>query len=346
VNRWFAGLRVYGAIANADYPPAAYATLWPLLGWLPIGPSRVLWAIIVAICLAALAYLVLRESLATAPTERVFVALLVFPIYGVQMTVWAGQLGIHVLVLLLAAVLLLRRRRGGVWRDLVGAVLIALALVKPTIAAPFLWIALIVPGRWRPTVLAAAVYVGLTVLAAVPREEGALTLVRDWLRGRSAQMPVLDGHANLHKWLAIAGLGRWMIPASLVAVLALGSWVRRHREAELWVLLGVVALVARLWFHHWAYDDVLLIVPMVALYRIARQGPTAGGRDVAAGVLFAALWAIGLAPYRAFNFDTTPPMPIHWLVEIVQSGAWLATLAFLLYNAERARRARPTEGAS
>ena len=337
VTRWYAGLPVYGAITNADYPPAAYATLLPLLGWLPLEASRVLWAIVVTLFLVALAYLVARESSARTIAERSFVVLLVFPMYGAQMTVWSGQLGIFVLVLLLAALLPLARPGASAWRDAASAVLIALALVKPSITAPFLWVVLFVPGRLRPAVITAVVYTTLTFVAAIPREERILTLMRDWLTGRSAQMPAINGHANLHKWLELLGLDAWMLPASLLAFLALGAWVYRHRRTELWTVLAVTALVARLWFHHWAYDDVLLILPMVALYRIVRRGATTDGRDVVGALSFAMLWAIGLAPVRAFSFDVTPPEWVHWTVEIVQSGVWLATLAFLLYVAERLR---------
>ena len=337
VTRWYAGLPVYGAIANADYPPAAYATLWPLLGWLPLEASRVLWAIVVALFLVALAYLVARESGARTLVEWAFVVLLVLPMYAMQMTVWSGQLGIFVLVLLLAALLPLARPGASAWRDAASGVLIALALVKPSITAPFLWVVLFVPGRLRPAVITAAVYATLTFVAAIPREERILTLMRDWLTGRSAQMPAINGHANLHKWLELLRLDAWMLPASLLAFLALGAWIYRHRRTERWTALAVAALVARLWFHHWAYDDVLLILPMVALYRIARRGPAADGRDVVAALSFAALWAIGLAPVRAFSFDVTPPEWLHWTVEVVQSTVWLATLAFLLYVAERLR---------
>lgn len=340
VTRWYAGLPVYGAIANADYPPAAYATLWPLLGWLPLSASRLVWAVAVACFLAALAYLVVRASHATTPTQYAFVGLLVFPMYATQMTVWAGQLGIFVLVLLLGAMLPLARPGGGAARDAVTGVLFAFALVKPTIAVPFLWILLFVPGRWRPGLFAAVAYAALTLVAAIPRDEGVVALIRDWLSGRSAQMPTINGHANLHKWLELVGLDGLSLPASLGALGALGAWVWRHRRADLWLLLGVTALVARLWFHHWAYDDVLLIVPMVTLYRIARAGHVGAGHAVIAGASFAVLWGIGLAPHRAFNFDTMPPAYIHWLVETVQSFVWLAALGLLLVHAERARRAR------
>ncbi len=56
---------------------------------------------------------------------------------GTRMTIWVGQLGAHVLVQLLAGLLLLHRAAGGWWENLIVALLVVLALVKPTISVPF-----------------------------------------------------------------------------------------------------------------------------------------------------------------------------------------------------------------
>src|SRR5215475_11010952 len=47
VQLWFSGNPVYSGQAqamHAVYPPASYAMLWPLLGWLAFTPARGLWA--------------------------------------------------------------------------------------------------------------------------------------------------------------------------------------------------------------------------------------------------------------------------------------------------------------
>jgi len=45
VQAWFAGKPVYGDIVTAVYPPASYAILWPLLGWLSETAARWFWAV-------------------------------------------------------------------------------------------------------------------------------------------------------------------------------------------------------------------------------------------------------------------------------------------------------------
>ena len=44
VQAWFSGRPVYGDIVTAVYPPASYAILWPLLGWLSVTSVRWFWA--------------------------------------------------------------------------------------------------------------------------------------------------------------------------------------------------------------------------------------------------------------------------------------------------------------
>ena len=59
---------------------------------------------------------------------------------------------------------------------------------------------------------------------------------------------------------------------------ALGVWLYRHRRVDLWLQLGVIAVVARLWAYHRLYDDVLVVLALVALFRIATG--VDGPRDV------------------------------------------------------------------
>ena len=47
VREWFGGRPVYSTSPDAIHPPATYALLWPLLGWLEFTPARWLWAVTV-----------------------------------------------------------------------------------------------------------------------------------------------------------------------------------------------------------------------------------------------------------------------------------------------------------
>ena len=91
VRLWFSGQPVYAVKHSAMYPPATYVMLWPLVGWLPLMPTRLLWAITTLAALAWLIYLLLRESGAETPLERLFVALMPLAIYATGATIEIGR---------------------------------------------------------------------------------------------------------------------------------------------------------------------------------------------------------------------------------------------------------------
>lgn len=154
-------------------------------------------------------------------------------------------------------------------------------------------------------------------------------------------MAVTAGHgnvANLHVWLGGFGLEEWIFPASLVLLLALGFWSYRPRHVDLWILLGVTAYVARFWTYHRWYDDALLLLPMVSLFRIAKRGPSDQGADVMAGVLLGMTLLVMLAPGGLFLL----PPPWNTVHVFGQMIVWTVTLVFLLGQARAETRMRPT----
>lgn len=98
--------------------------------------------------------------------------------------------------------------------------------------------------------------------------------------------------------------------------------------------MGVAAFVARFWSYHRWYDDLLVLLPMIALHRIAAHGPTRRNHDVAAGLLLAATLVTMIAPGGLYLL----PAPWNTAWSGVQVAVWLADLAFLL-AAARAERA-------
>ena len=143
--------------------------------------------------------------------------------------------------------------------------------------------------------------------------------------------------ANVHIWLATLGLEKWIFSASLVILLILGLWNYCYRHIDLWILLGVTAYVARFWTYHRWYDDALIVLPMVTLFRIAKQGPTYLGGNVMAGVLLAVTLMVMLAPGGLFLF---PPPWDMWFVT-GQISIWLAGLIFLLGWAWHTKNHKP-----
>ncbi len=57
----------------------------------------------------------------------------------------------------------------------------------------------------------------------------------------------------------------FVLPLVLNAVLLLGAWIFRNRQADLRLLLAVTASVARIWIYHRWYDDLLLIIPLITV---------------------------------------------------------------------------------
>ena len=335
VQLWFAGTPVYSEFKSAAYPPATFLLLWPLLGWLPVTPARWLWAATTVPFLAWLVYLTVRESRAATLLERAWVTLLPLSMYATSATIGNGQLIVHILPPLLAGLLLLHHKRGEWPGDWLAAALILAALVKPSVSAPFFWMAVFVPGTLRPAFLIALGYLAITLFAASFQEDGVLTLFREWL-ARSAD--VRGGYANLHDWLVTLGLEELILPSSLLVLGALGVWTYRHRHGDFWLLLGVTALVARFWTYHRLYDDLLILLPMIALFRIAKSGPSDDGNEVMAGVLLVITWMAALAPARVLSF----PPPWDWLFATGQTIVWTLVLIFLFIQVRREKT--PTHG--
>lgn len=341
VHRWFSGLPIYNDIERGDYPPASYVILWPLIGWLDLAHARLAWAVTGITALAWLSWMMVRESTATTRLQMLLIMLLPFSSYAASAAIRVGQVGNHVMPVLLAGLLILFRGKGRLRDDLAAAALLAATLVKPTFSAAFFWIVCFVPGskdndRWRALRPIATVVLGYAVLTAfaITFQEGD---ARSLLFGWTGEPPQLrGGHANVQKWLALAGLRGLAMPVSVGLLLALAAWVHRYRRADAWIVLGVTALVARLFIHHRLYDDMLVLLPMVTLFRIARSGPRTDGGDVMAGLLFAAVWVSLHAPASWLQ----EPPPLSAVMEAVQSAVWLSVLVFLLGEARRDRSVR------
>jgi hypothetical protein len=114
----------------------------------------------------------------------------------------------------------------------------------------FFWLVLCLPGTLRPALFSILGYIALTMLAVAFQGFDLSSLLRTWL-SRSLEgathEAALGAYGNLHSWLAVLGLGQWNVPVSLLVLLALGYWSYQHRHEDLWLLLGVTAIVARFW---------------------------------------------------------------------------------------------------
>ncbi len=331
VQLWFVGASIYREQANAIhaiYPPASYAILWPLMGWLEFSHARIVSAVTLTAALTWLAFLFVKESGAQTRLERLFVVFLLLSMYATGFSIGHGQLTLYTICGLLAGLTLLSRGQRRWQDDLLAAALILVALVKPTLSVPFFWLVLFRPSTLRPAVFAVAGYLALTLVAVAFQDFDFAELIRSWL-SRSidgAARESVGGYGNIHSWLAVFGLRQWNTPASLLLLLALGYWTYRNRSEDLWLLLGVTAIVARIWVYHRSYDDILVLLPMIALFRIAKYGSSKDGYDVMAGILLAIALLMMFVPALLLVFPASKS-----LLKNSQSLIPIMLLMFLLY---------------
>jgi glycosyl transferase family 87 len=327
VHEWFAGRPVYGVVESADYPPASYLILFPLTHWPTLLTARLVAALSMTAALGWLTTITVEASGSQARAIRWFAALLPLSMYATAANIRIGQVGIYLMPLLLVGTLLLAGRERSWRKDLVGSALLTAALVKPTFSVPFMWIAFF-RGGIRPMVMIPLLYVVLTVVAASFQDSSLPELIRGWL-GQSGNVEFITAHANIHTWLGLAGLEQFLLPASLLVLLAAGAWTWWYRRGDIWILLGVAAIVSRFWSYHRWYDDILMLVPLITLLRMIVSREATGRADWIAIALMVSIWAFGLAPEQV----RTAPAPWGQIFKVIKATTWLATLAVLLVRA-------------
>ena len=324
----FAGQPIYRELHTSPYPPASYAIFWPLLGWLDLTQARLFWTASVIAVLAWIIVLIIRESKANSPLERILVALLLLSMNGTGVTIGNGQLGLHILAALLTALVLIRQQNSSILQQCLAALLLLLALAKPTISAPFIWMVMFAPHGKRILFLTGIGYLIVSWIAVSYQHEPAVSVFQSWFT-RASTVALEKGYGNLHALLSSVHLNQWMTPASLVVFGLLGFWVYLHRSVDSWLVIGVTAITARFWAYHRYYDDVLIILPMICLLRIAKASGSGNARGWIAGTLLAMISFLNLARLHnisALRFE---------LMTTANVTLWLLTIAFLLHLAKR-----------
>jgi len=347
VRSWFAGEPVYRLYKDAVYPPASYAILGAAFNAMPWALAKVVWFAASFAAACGLSRQLVGFSLARSRTERIFLGLMPFAFYATGAALGNGQLVLFVLPLTLNALLLLERpglSRRNLW---LGSLFMLAALVQPTIAAPFFWLVLFRAGGVRAAAIVVGGYLALTAFAVPfqmeaygnpevgPRPGGVVDIWTRRAQGGTYYGSIKGGYGTVHDVLASFELRSWNAAASVTILAIAGAWLFRQRRAELWPLLGVTAIVARIWTYHRWYDDLLLLLPLIALFRLTRQPEIGPWTRAAAGALFLWIWAFLLAPGVLYTLPS-----LDFLVD-VQVAGWLVALAFLVGTVEvRGRAAR------
>ena len=373
VQQWFLGTPVYQEYGEAVYPPASYAMLWPLLKPFSWVEARFLWGLLLTASTAWLIYQAVKYSNLKASLERVAMALFIIAMYPTATTFGTGQLTSLVIPLLVAGVVLIRNEQTGWRQDLYVSLLLVFSLVKPSIAIPFFWTLLISQNFLRVLALAAVEYGGLTFWAASYQRESVLSLFHQWVQRASANSfnhgpvntpsNVLDyidfgslekfqstgiqiwqhhasvgfgvaGYGNITSMLSAMGLGSWAMPASLCILIVAGVWIYYHRHADIWLLLGVTAIVSRFWAYHRLYDDLLILLPFITMLRVAQLKTASRQRECIAGILAVCCGLALLAPATLLKM----PFPIGLVFRGAQVLLWAGMLAFLLNQARLSQK--------
>jgi hypothetical protein len=299
-------------------PPWSYQ-FGQLLTW-PSWPAvRTYYA---ALNLLALAFLMLwayHLARDVALEGRLLLMAAVFAFGGSCTATEVGQISIIVTALL----------AGALWCDRAGhpywcGVLVALAMIKPTIAAPFA-VALIVAGRYRAAGAAAAYGVVATAITWVVTATSPIVMLQQMADYASSY--ITDGTFGPVDLAAALGAS----PAAMVWVplsLALpGLVLMAVVRPSLPLAFAIATVWARLWTYHKSYDDVMLVFVLVPL------GVLAFGRArsaVAAGAFFA-MGVLAWVPGRVLAITE---------VQIAQLAVWPVALLVLVHLERVAVRER------
>lgn len=330
---WFRGEPVYNMYRDGVYAPASYAIFGILFNRLPWPAVKVLWYLLSFATLAALSWALPHLARAQTTPEKLFLRILPFAMYATGAAIGNGQLIPIVLPLTLYAVITLTRSDLSVKELSLGALCMVLSLVQPTISAPFFWLILVRSPRWTRGAWVVGLYAILTAVAVAfqmysTRDNAGVAnptgLVKRWVvraEGGVYQGSLNGGYGTVHDLLASLDLRSWNMWASLAFLTLLGVWIYRHRNVDLWLLLGTTAIIARIWIYHRWYDDLLFLLPLICLFRIFRSQEYSCREQQFARFLFLWLWLFLLPPGILYTIASN-------LLLGLQITGWLATLLF------------------
>lgn len=354
VQAWFSGEPIYENINSAVYPPASYTMLFPFLHYHSFTLVRWIWLAVIIFSLAGIIYIFIEESKAQNLIERVFIGMMVIVMYATGVTVGNGQLATLILLGIVAGFVLINQNQDNWKQDLLAGCFIIFTLIKPTISLPFMWLLLFPRLKLRLILIIGFGYLALALFATLFQDANLIELHQHWLSkgvegaawssaGGGGDIvnshPDIDkskavamvggsiGYGNIHNWLGALGLSKWNFKGSMLILLMTGVWVYLHRYLDLWILLGVIAIISRLWTYHLVYDDLFILIPMVTLLRLIKQNNNTDRERVIIGLFIAVMTCGFLAPPKLLSYA-----PYDTYFKIGQTSIWLAMLLFLGYQ--------------
>ncbi len=277
------------------YPPYALVAFWPLNA-IPAEALPWVWLVVNVAACGAVVWLVRMIWGRGWSRSAVLFLAAYFAVWApVRVTLRTGQISLVILALILGAEVV---RRSG--RQVPAGLLLGAALVKPSLAGPFLlywaW-----RREWRMVGTALAVVTGLTAAYCIHTGvwpwvamSGYLSKgVRVWsgkhgyFEGTTDIRPLMEtlcGGSDWWGWVAAVALA--------AAALAAMFWLFRHRKEEENTHLAVLALFSLWAVYHRVYDSVAAL-PAAALF-VADLEAERRVRLAAAGLAALGLLAVSL----------------------------------------------------
>ena len=302
---------------EASQPPWGYlfglALTWP--DWPAV---RIYFAAVNAAALAFLMWWAYREPRDATPEVRLLLAGAVLAFGGSCTATEVGQVSIVVTALLAAALWCDRNQH-----QYASGLLVALALIKPTISAPFA-VALLITGRYKAAVAATAYGAVATAVAWVVTGASPLHMLQQM--AASASNYVGAGTIGVIDMLAALGIvsSAQVTLTPLIVGIPAAALMAMSRHS-LTLAFAVAAVWGRLWTYHKSYDDVMLVMVLLPLGVIAFST-----RSRVALVAFAALGALAWIPGRILGLPE---------IQMLQLIVWPAALMALIFTAREIRDA-------
>lgn len=327
-HQWFEGTNIYQLANPRGYPPASLVMLYPFLGWETLDRARWVWAITTGCAFAAIVVVAIRALDARTLPECIALTLLLLANNGTSVTLGNGQPTLHILAMLLLSILFLHQHPVHWWSDLVAAALFIVALLKPNLSIPFIWLLVIFPTslRVRPLLLVGFGYLALSFYASQIVRTPLWVLAPQFLASVINDIAlVLD--PNIQYLMAKLGLGRFVLYVSALIGLGLGIWIFVQRKKNIWFLLAVTAIVTRLWGYHLLYDNALLIPVEIALLLLVKREKLESSIGLAALMFLGLNFLVILPPGNLVG----QAKAVQVALVLMQASVWLSTLLFFLW---------------
>ncbi len=241
---------------ESTYPPTAALILALAIGHVQPHALLLIWAVLNLGLFGLIGReLIQLQSVPSARTWSVICLLSLSLLWPPTIYFFSrGQFTLIVLWSVLVA------ERIGERRSWLTGILYSIALIKPSVALPFLLLPLR-RGRWRSLIWTAAIQVALLASASLLLRASPAALLSKWLlvsryfmQGMyTAQEIIIDMHLIGTIWNII-------IPLTIAAI---GFFLSYRAEANR--ALAIISVIAALWTYHYPYDFLVLLCALAFL---------------------------------------------------------------------------------